>query len=146
MNKDLLFKRCRCTAYLKKVWDGVCINRLKPSETESGYEEFAIEYGNHDVSEDAPKFSPCEGAHDVEKTYYERRDLEFTGVCVGFKKIKAEGYLGVDVGYNGPSCSEYFFIFKEPKTVIDCAIVYFANNQKRYVPLDAIEIMKEGAA
>lgn len=145
MSKELLFQRCRCTAYLKKVWDGACIQRLKPSETDSGREEFELEYGNHVVPDDAPRFSPCEGAYDVEKTYYERRELEFTGVCVGLKKIKTEGYLGVD--YCEPEYGKPFHkVFKEPKTQVECAIVYFANNQKRYVPLDAIEIMKEGAA
>lgn len=146
MSKELLFQWCRCTAYMKKVWDGACICRMKPEETESGCEEFVLEYGTHDVPEDAPNLSPCDGGRDIEKTYYERRELEFTGVCVGLKKIKAAGYLGVDVGYRGPNCDEYFFVFKESKTVIDCAIVYFANNQKRFVPLDAIEAIKEGVS
>lgn len=139
MKKDMLFQRCRCKAYLKKVRDSAYIHRMEPWETESGEEEFVLEYGNHVVPEDAPMVSPCEGVYDIEKTYYGRRELEFTGVCVGFKTIKTEGYLGVEY-VDPPYGNPFHRVFKEPKTQVDCAIVYFANNQKRFVPLDDIEI------
>lgn len=102
MSKELLLQRCRCTAYLKKIWDGACIQRLKPSETETGREEFELEYGNHAVPDDAPRFSPCEGAYDYcepeygkpfHKVFKEPNTASCYGPCVpqdstGFYSIR----------------------------------------------------------
>lgn len=145
--KEILFKKVLCSAYLAKVSDGVCIMHIKPEYAEDRQEHFMLCRGHDDGGEGTDEEeSPCEGAYDLEKTYYERREMEFYGICVGTKKVKTEGYLGVDVGYSGPSCEEYYYVFKHPKTIVECAIVYFANNQKRFVPLDAIEIAKEETA
>ena len=144
MKKELLFQWCSCTAFLKKVWDGVGIEIIKPEHTMDGEETFLLHYGNHEVPEGAPESSPCEGDYDLEKTYYERRDKNFKGICVGFKTVKTEGYLGVDT-YCDPYYGERHRIFKETKTTVDCALVYFANNQSRLVPLDAIQLLEVGA-
>ena len=52
------------------------------------------------------------------------------------------GYLDViyqdecDVGVG--TIPEKYYISKRPKEVIKCAIVYYANNLKHFVPLDDI--------
>lgn len=86
--------------------------------------------------------SSCEGDLDFLKTYYELTKKDFTGFAVGIKDICATGYLVVDTcfHYNG---SEHLAIRKEPKDIYKCAIVYYGNNRKRFVPVENIKLTRE---
>ena len=87
---------------------------------------------------DFEKVSECCGDLDFLKTYYEIKEKPFDGFLVGFKKVVATGYLVADTGYDFRSC-EHLTIHKEPKDIYECAIVYFADNRKRLVPLEKIK-------
>ena len=78
----------------------------------------------------------CERA---EKTYYKHVSANGKGVIVGFIDLVVVGYLDVvyedecDVGVGViPSA---FYVTKTPKEIVKCAIVYYSNNKKHYVPL-----------
>lgn len=141
--KKLLFKWCECSAYLSKVKDGTHIERIEGKYAEDHQDHFLLINGSEDREEVEWPESPCEGAYDLEKTYYIRREHCFSGVVVGFRQVKTEGYLGVDTDCL-PNGAETRRIFKEAKTLVDCAIVFFASGQKRFVPLDAITPPAEG--
>ena len=154
-----LGKWVNCTAYLKPVHDGVFIEKIEGKLTESGEDVYVL----HSKVEKQDSFdesfqkafpfysdvfkdkeaegilSPCEGAYDLEKTYYERKDKRFNGVIVGIKDIVTEGYLGVDTEYDFRGC-EYQRVFKEAKTTVKCALVYYAMGKSRLVPLDDLSL------
>ena len=136
--KEILFQRVICSAYLAKVNDGAYIHHISSKDAEDRQDHFILCRGIFDPEKGGEnEESECDGAYDLTKTYYERREKSFFGVCVGIKSIKTEGYLGVDYyDYGTPQ----YKVFKAPKTLVDCAIVYFANNQKRFVPMDAIRL------
>lgn len=100
--------------------------------------------------EDDGKFVPeyderesrCCGEHELLKTYYERKEMNFSGVIVGRKRVVAKGWLVVDTvtPYYSP---EYCVIRKEPEESIDCAIVYYAEGKKRYVPFEDLTITEQ---
>ena len=64
-------------------------------------------------------------------------------MIVGFTDLIVTGYLDViyndaiDVGVG--ILPEQFFVQKNKNHVEKCAIVYYANNKKHYVPLEDIE-------
>ena len=128
-----LFDKVKCKGFYSKVHDGTYIfldtQNLKAAHMNSN----AI---NTDclVEEDVDR---------VEKIYYKHVNQNFCGVIVGFTNLVVTGYLdviyndAVDVGVG--IIPEQFFVQKNPKRVVKCAIVYYANNKKHYVPLEDIE-------
>lgn len=128
--KDILFKKVKCTAFLKKVWDGKFIQVYKGDLDEAFYCD--------SNSPDKKIASDCCGELDFLKTYYKETKRSFTGFVVGTKDIVTEGYLVADTNYDFRGC-ERLDIYKYPKDVVKCAIVYFGNNRKRFVPLESVE-------
>jgi len=129
--KDILFKEVQCTSFLKKVYDGkfmlVNENDMEVTYCDSNNEKFEV------VSE-------CCGDLDFLKTYFEIKDRIFSGVVVGIKNIVLSGYLAADTNYESYSYLEHLTLSKHPHKVIECAIVYYRNNRKSYVPLDSIKV------
>lgn len=74
------------------------------------------------------------------KNYFKHVDKNFIGVIVWYKVIK--GYLDsvyqeeCDVGVG--VIPEAFYVSKRAKETVKCAVVYYANNMKHYVPLEDI--------
>jgi hypothetical protein len=128
--KELLFSKVHCTGYLKKVYDGKFIEVIEGDVKEAVY--------RNSNDDDFEEVSECCGDLDFLKTYYEIKEKHFNGFLVGFKEIVATGYLVADTGYDFRSC-EHLTIHKEPKDIYECAIVYFADNRKRLVPLEKIK-------
>jgi hypothetical protein len=134
--KPMLFQKVKCNGYLKKVHDGRFIDMNK---NEGG--TFDCTY----IDTNKPDLDiECQYCGDLDflKTYYERKEKRFVGVVVGFKDLVIDGFLTVETCYNWLD-NEYTKIGKKPKTVETCAIVYYANNRKRYVPLKDIEVDHE---
>lgn len=148
-----------CTAYLSPVHDGVFIEKIEGKRTESGEDVYVLHpkvEKKDSFDESFPKaypfysdvfkdkeaeeiLSPCEGAYDLEKTYYERKVKRFKGVIVGIKDIVTEGYLGVDTVTDFIG-REHQLVFKEAKTTVKCALVFFSMGKSRLVPLDDLVI------
>lgn len=133
------FRTVKCTGYLKKVNDGrfilndnnVCqyvdLNS-KDKPDEGFYRDECDMCWVKDIEE------YC-GSLEFLKTYYQIVKKEFTGMCVGYKDIIITSWLYMDAydNYNG---TEIDYVGKQAKDVIRCGVVYFADNRKRYVPLD----------
>lgn len=128
---NLLFQKVKCKAYLKKIYDGKFIHEVEVE----GRKYYFLAESNIPESE-WKETGPGEEEH--RKTYYERKDKSFTGFLVGYKDIVINGIVGVD--YNDNPYCECDYIYKQPLKVCKCAIIYFANNRKRYVPLEDIEL------
>lgn len=91
--------------------------------------------------EDIPEECLCDGASEFLKTYFQYKEKSFSGIVAGIKNIVINGYLIAESNYhyNG---DEYITIQKEPKTVKTVAIVYYANNKKRYVDIEGLEVIE----
>lgn len=151
MKDNILFKWCECSENLMQVSDGCCIGKADASEELAAFGlELQVEgekgpyicFPSRFEPDKAPFYSPCEGAFDVRKYYYQRREQTFCGVVVGFKKVVVEGFLGVDTDYD-PYRGEVERVFKHPDKVVECARVYYASGKKRLVPLDAVKPLRD---
>jgi hypothetical protein len=129
--KDILFKRVICTAFLKKVHDGKFISVSKDDIDEAMY-------CNTDNPENFT-MSECSGDHDFLKTYYEVKERPFTGIIVGIKDVIVTAWLVADTNYDYAG-REYLRISRDTEKKIKCAVVYYRNNCKRYVPLDNVKV------
>lgn len=129
----VLLDKVKCKGFYKKVHDGKALYLDKENLKAYAQISFEGDPGGEEVDY-------------IEKTYFEHVDGEFSGVIVGFKDLVVKSHLEaiyqdpVDVGIG--TIPERFYVSKTPIEVVKCAIVYYANNKKHYVPLD--EITKEG--
>lgn len=133
VNKNILFKKVCCKAYYKKVCDGKYIQEV---DTEKGKSYFLA--NSNEPESQWKETSTGESGHF--KTYFERKEKAFNGIVVGFKWIVLTGW--VEIEHNDNPYNEYDYVCKTPNIIGECAIVYFANNRKRYVPLDSLEVMR----
>lgn len=130
--KPELFQKVKCNGYLKKVSDGRFIETCK-SEGKT-LDCTYVDTNNPDLDIE------CQYCGDLDflKKYYERKEKKFSGIVVGFKDVVIDGYLTVETceTWSGSECTK---LGKLPKTVQNCAVVYYASNRRRYVPLNNIE-------
>lgn len=130
-----LFDKVKCKGFYKKVKDGIWVHLDKTTLT-----AYAMNSNLIDIDNDGTMEADIDC---VEKTYYEHVKGNFSGVIVGFKDLVIKGYLdvnyqdAVDVGVG--TIPEKFYVDKRPKQVVKCAIVYYANNMKHFVPITDIE-------
>lgn len=128
-----LFDKVSCKGFYSKAYDGTFIHLDEENLKATHMNSNAIDT-NCIVEEDVDR---------VEKTYYRHVSQKFCGIIVGFIDLVATGYLdviyndAVDVGVG--ILPEQFFIQKNPKDIVKCAVVYYANNKKHYVPINDIE-------
>lgn len=69
------------------------------------------------------------------KRYYEATYLNHPkeGIYVGHKEIPIKALLSIEYdAWDRP------YVYKEIKSTVDCAIVYYQNNNKHYVPMEHI--------
>ena len=126
MKSEWLFEKVNCNGYLGQVRDGRYIEKI------DGECSYMI-----DGEDTGLECEHC-GALEFLKTYYKLKPMIFKGIVVGIKDIVLTGYLVVDTDYDGTD-REIVRISKYNKDTCKCAIVYFGNNRKRYVPLGNIE-------
>lgn len=132
-----LGKWANCSGYLKKHKDGVyveCFNANKEVCSPTDEIDSAVAWK---LSEDGLPYAEelkFEGDC-VLKTYYRLMNSEcpFKAVVVGEAKVVVVGKLYADITYDHNG-AERRFIGKQPCTVIDCYVVYYGKNRKRYVP------------
>jgi hypothetical protein len=130
--ENILFKKAKCNAFLKKVYDGRFIQTYKNEGCD------VAEYTDTN-NPDLDLLCECDGSLEFLKTYYEIKKRDFSGVVVGVKDIVVTAYLVAETNYNYLG-REYIRISREPEKIIKCAVVYYRNNCKRYVPLDNVEV------
>lgn len=139
MEEAKLFDRCKCKGLYKKVYDGLFVY-LDKENLKADLVNTNLAGADNDGT--VEKDIDC-----AEKRYYEHKDSNFSGIIVGFTDLVVVGFLDViyqdacDVGVG--IIPEAFYVSKRPKEVVKCAIVYYANNKKHYVPLeDIVEIIE----
>lgn len=146
MKKPKLFSRVKCKAYLKNETDGVHIVLCNPDGSlhdgthvnSPDCQAFALRYDSEKGEEVKIKdLSDFEGSS-VKKVYRKRIEAEFTGVVVGYTRVKMSGIIGTN--WEEPLYGAgYGYCYKEAVDVHEVAVVYFKNNCKRYVPLNDLE-------
>ena len=133
-----LFDRVKCKGFYKPFKDGRWLYLNKETLTADSMDNNLIDASNDGTVEKDVEY--------IEKTYFKHVDKNFNGVIVGYKDIVTEGYLDAvyqeecDVGIG--VIPERFYVSKRAKETVKCAVVYYANNMKHYVPLeDVLEVM-----
>ena len=133
-----LFDMCSFIGFYKKVHDGRFIYLDKNTLTAN-----LIDTNLADEESDGVVEKDCDRA---EKKYFEYVKANGMGVIVGFIDLVIVGYL--DVIYND-ACDvgvgiipESFYVTKSAKETVKCAIVYYSNNKKHYVPLCDIKLLE----
>ena len=125
-----LGKTALCTAFYKKIKDGICIEW----SGEEGDPAFVIRNGTKGET----LYFEGDG---VIKTLYNLVNKKFIGVCVGEIVLPITELLFADIN----DYPYYPYIGKEIKQSCECYIIYYANNMKHYVPKDCCEFLKGGA-
>ena len=129
-----LFEKVRCTGFLKPFKDGKWLRLNMDTFTADAMDNNIADWENDGTVEN--------NVEHIEKTYFQHVNKEFNGVIVGYKDIVVTGYL--DVEYYEPIdvgvgvTPEDLRVSKRAKETIRCAVVYYANNKKHYVPLEDI--------
>ena len=153
----------QCSAYLKKVSDGVFIEQVKKGQKwwgfiakedcyiphgvdfddslmPEGFDPFVDDFQEKYIPEEL--LSPCDGSDDALKTYYKTVAKDFGGYAVATKDVVVDAYLSVDT-FSMYGMGERYRICKRPKTVMKCAVVYYALGKSRLVPLESIEELEK---
>lgn len=76
------------------------------------------------------------------KIYYEYTAKDFDGVVVGMKMVEVSAWLYVD--YNYDEYHEGYYVGKKTEEQRKCTLVYYGCNKSRLVPMEDLEIIKEG--
>lgn len=136
-NKIKIFTRVKCHAYMKKARDGVSIHIERPDGLPRTAKAVKYDDTTHEYVEIAD-LSEYDGST-VEKIYAERVEAEFSGVVVGYRRLKVRGRIGTD-WYDDQHGSEYGYCFKYTTEYPTVAVVYYKNNCKRYVLSEDMEV------
>lgn len=132
--KMKLFEKVNCTGFYKPFKDGKWLQLNEEDHTADSMDMNIVGPENDGTVEKDVEY--------IEKTYYKHVDKKFSGVIVGYKDVVIVGYLEavyqeeIDVGVG--VIPEKFCVYKNPKETVKCAVVYYANNMKHYVPLEDI--------
>lgn len=128
MNKEWLFKYVRCSAALYEIHNGVGFSR-----DEEGIWFFSTEYNNH------KKINwNIDSIKRLSKKYVSIKKMNFSGFVVGIKSIRSSADLVIEKQNNNKSLDVK--IWRENEEFRQVAIVYYANNRKRLVPVEYCEL------
>lgn len=148
MAENLIFKKVKCNGFLKPVNDGrfIAVDQSALSASYMDTNKVEVEFNENTletslINDGTVGQCECEGIKEFLKTYMQPVKQEFSGVVVGIKNIIVNAWLCANVFYSYGK--EYVGVYKEPNEVKECAIVYYANNRKHYVPLECIVDVKE---
>lgn len=136
MNMNL-FVKVKCKGFYKSFQDRRWLYLNKKTLTADAMDNNLADGSNDGTVEKNVEY--------IEKTYFKHVDKNFIGVIVGYKDIVVKGYLDAvyqdecDVGVG--VIPEAFYVTKRAKETVKCAVVYYANNMKHYVPLEDLEVL-----
>lgn len=137
-----MFEKVRCKGYMKKVRDGRCIIKRKKEEMPDNQEHYFYKYG--EIATEIKEIdldNEC-GGLGLLKIYYEYTAKDFDGVVVGMKMVEVSAWLYVD--YNYDEYHEGYYVGKKTEEQRKCTLVYYGCNKSRLVPMEDLEIIKEG--
>lgn len=137
-----MFEKVRCKGYMKKVKDGRCIIKRKKEEMQDHQEHYFYEYGEIGTeAKEIDLFEEC-GGPGLLKTYHKYTAKDFDGVVVGMKMVEVSAWLYVD--YYDDEYHAGYYVGKRTEEQRKCALVYYGCNKSRLVPMEDLEIIKEG--
>lgn len=128
-----LFDMCKAKGFYKKISDGKFLILNEEKLTAEAHTSMF-------------DFEEIECGEEIEKTYYEYVKKPISKcVVVGFIDLIVSGWIGCDwqdsVDTGVGVIPEKFYATKRPKETVKCAIVYYANNKKHYVPVEDLEVL-----
>lgn len=130
-----LFDMCSFSGFYKKAHDGRFIYLNKKELTAD-----LCDINKWDENDGIVEAN-CERA---EKKYFEYVKRNGKGVVVGFIDLVVVGYLDVvydnEIDTGMGIIPESFYVTRSAKETVKCAIVYYSNNKKHYVPLCDIKL------
>lgn len=134
-----LFVHVTCNGYLKKISDGRYIDVYRGPHGNGAIQEctYVFGYDSEKCQEIKQDVETYDGSRELLKTYYERKEKRFAGFVVGYKDIIETGWLVCDTADTWQG-GEEIILRKEPEKITRCAIVYFSDNKKRYVPVEDV--------
>lgn len=129
---DKLGKKVCCSGYYKRIKDGLYIECYDKDNYLCADTGKSINKAVVIINGKIIKELDFDGSGEI-KTLYKYTTKRFIGICVGEIKLCIKELLFANIGYhyNG---EEYLYIGKTPTEIVDCYIVYYVNNRKRYVP------------
>lgn len=129
MKKDLLFKQVKCSAAIYEIHNGIGF-----SKDEKGTWYYTSE------TEHLKKINfNMDPVKRLSKKYIDIRKIQFSGFIVGIKSIRSSADLVIEKQKDNKYMDVK--IWRENEEFRQVAIVYYANNRKRLVPLEYCEIL-----
>ena len=127
MKRDFLFKPVNCSAAIYEIHNGVGFSR-----DDKGSWYFNTECKNSQII-DWNK----EPEKRLSKKYYLVKEIHFSGFVVGIKSIR----FSADLVITKQNDNQFrdVKIWRENEELRQVAIVYYANNRKRLVPIEYCE-------
>lgn len=129
MKNDFLFKHVICSAALYEIHNGVGFSRGENGDWFFTTEENTlkkINWNNDPVKR-------------LSKNYIVIKRIHFSGFIVGIKSIRSAADLVIEKQKDNKYMDVK--IWRENEEFRQVAIVYYANNRKRLVPLEYCEIL-----
>lgn len=129
MKNDFLFKHVKCSAALYEIHNGVGFCK--------------DENGNWFFTSEENKLKKINWNNDpvkrLSKNYIVIKRIHFSGFIVGIKSIRSAADLVIEKQKD----NEYLDvkIWRENEEFRQVAIVYYANNRKRLVPIEYCELL-----
>ena len=141
--EKIMLREVVCFGYLREARDSVRIEQ-GISDEDSEEDIFGGDAETHFflIDSEGHRRELSEPGDGGEKQYYALEDLEkpFKGVCVGVRNITVTAKLFYGEHQDESGKRLYPFIGKQPVNVVQCALVFYGNMRKRWVPLSKIEL------
>lgn len=128
--KALLFKHVECCAAIYELHDGTGFYKSTDNEwcfSSGEVQNCKIDWNNEPVKR-------------LAKTYFVTKKINFSGFIVGIKKMRFSADLLIKEMHDEWGNVK---IWRENEKFRDVAIVYYANNHKRLVPVEYVTVLKE---
>ena len=128
MKKDILFRHVKCSAAIYEIHNGIGFCR---GEKGTWY----YTSGEEHLKKINFKKDPVKR---LSKKYLDLKKIQFSGFIVGIKSIR----LSADILITNQTKYKWeeVKLWRENEKFIEVAIVYYANNRKRLVPVEYCEV------
>ena len=127
--KALLFKHVECCSAIYELHDGTGFYKNSENEwccTSGETQNCKIDWKTEPVKR-------------LPKTYFSIKKINFCGVVVGIKKMRFSADLLIKELHDEWGNVK---IWREKEEFRDVAIVYYANNHKRLVPVESVKVLE----
>lgn len=121
--------KVHCTAYAKRIGQGISVMDYSPFDDVRGKEVVYFDTEKNDLES-----IPYSDFTDVTTDKFKIIEKEFDGIYVGTTRLATK----LTATYETPPHGNDYVRF-ESECYKEFAVVYYANNKKRFVPVDCFE-------